>query len=385
MSALLGIPLAALTAPGTFELALLTGASLLPERRTKIATPCRHLAVVVPAHDERDGIARCVRSLKRCTPPGCRVSIVVVADNCTDDTADRARAAGAEVLEREDPVRRGKGYALEFAFAELFRAHEDLDAVLVVDADTDVEPDFLAVCAQRFRDGAAALQCRYLVRDPEDSPRKRLMNVAFMAFNVVRPRGRDRLGLSAGILGNGFGLSRECLQAVPYAARSVVEDLEHHLDLVRAGFRVQFVDETTVRGDMPEGGSGAETQRARWEGGRLRMVREKVPELARDLLRGRGRLAEPLLELLLLPLSTHVGALGLMIVIPFAPTQIAGALGLGVVASHVLVALAVGGATREDLQALARVPLYIGWKLKLLPRILGSARREQQWVRTARA
>ena len=340
--------------------------------------------MVIPAHDEREGIGRCVASLRRCAPAGCPVELVVVADNCTDDTAERARAAGARVIERRDPTRRGKGYALEFAFERLFAEHDDLDAVLVVDADTDVEPNFLTACVARFRAGATALQCRYLVRDPGTSPRKRLMNVAFMAFNGVRPRGRDRLGLSAGILGNGFGLTRSCLEAVPYAARSVVEDLEHHLDLVRAGYRVEFVDETTVRGDIPDGGTGAETQRARWEGGRLRMIREKVPELLGDLAHGRFHLGEPLLDLLLLPLGSHVGALGVQVLVPFAPTQIAAALGLGVVGAHVLVALALGGADRDDLKALARAPLYVLWKAKLLPRVWSAATEDQEWVRTER-
>jgi len=385
MSAFLGIPLATLTAPGTLELSLLTAAALLPRKlRRASVRPCRRMAVVVPAHDEREGIARCVRSLRACDPPGCVVELVVVADNCSDDTAAVAEKAGARVLVRKDPANRGKGFALQYAFDHLFAEHADLDAVIVVDADTDVEPTFLAAFARRFAEGADALQCRYLVRDPGDSQRKRLMNVAFMAFNVVRPKGRDRLGLSCGILGNGFGLSRECLEAVPYAARSVVEDLEHHLDLVRAGYRVEFVDETCVRGDMPEAGKGVETQRARWEGGRMRMMREKAPGLIAEIAKGRLALAEPLLELMLLPLATHVGLLGVTLAVPYPPTQIAAALGLGAVGAHVLTALALGGADREDLKALAGAPLYIAWKAKLLPKILGAAKTEQEWVRTER-
>ena len=386
LPALLGIPLAAITAPGTIELAVLSAAALLPRRKRRDPSlGCRRLAVVVPAHDEARGITRCIRSLQRCDPPGCSVELVVVADNCSDDTAERARAAGARVLERVDPERRGKGYALEHAFRHLLEERADLDAVLVVDADTDVAPTFLSACARRFAEGADGVQCRYLVRDPGESRRKRLMNVAFMAFNVLRPRGRDRLGLSAGILGNGFGLSRHCLESVPYAARSVVEDLEHHLDLVRAGYRIEFVDETCVRGDMPEAGPGVETQRARWEGGRLRMIREKGPALLGQIACGHLRLAEPLLELALLPLATHVGLLGVTLLVPYPPTQALALAGLGVVAAHVGIALLVGGADRADLAALASAPLYVAWKARLLPRILGAARREQEWVRTERA
>ncbi|MBX3247199.1 MAG: glycosyltransferase [Myxococcales bacterium] len=386
LSTLLGLGGAAATLPGTLELALLTAAGALPPTEPGAPTrPVRRLAVVVPAHDEEGGIASCVKSLLGCARPQAPVEVLVVADNCSDGTAARAREAGATVLERHDTERRGKGYALELAFDTLLERFPDLDGVLVVDADTEVDPDFL-VCAERwFAAGADAVQARYLVRNADESTRTALMNAAFMAFNVLRPRGRARLGLSAGILGNGFGLSRRSLEAVPYTARSVVEDLEHHLHLVRAGFKVEFMDETAVRADFPVGERGADTQRARWEGGRLRMLREHAPPLAKEVLAGDLRLAEPLLELLLLPLATHVGLLGALALVPFPPTQLYAATALGVVGAHVATAMKVGGAGRTELAALARAPLYVLWKARVLPKILQAASRDQAWVRTARA
>ena len=77
---------------------------------------------------------------------------------------------------------------------------------------------------------------------------------------------------------------------MPYDARSVVEDLEYHLRLVQAGRRVQFADATTVRADMPAAGPGVETQRARWEGGRFRMMIDMTPTLAGAAL---GRSVSP--------------------------------------------------------------------------------------------
>src|SRR6185369_8853223 len=125
-----------------------------------------------------------------------------------------------------------------------------------------------------------------------------------------------RWGLSVGILGNGFALTGETLRAVPYDARSVVEDLEYHLRLVRAGSRVRFAATTSVWGEMPAGGSGVTTQRARWEGGRFRMIAEQAPALFREVLAGRLTLLEPLLELLLLPLALHVALLLLVLLLP---------------------------------------------------------------------
>jgi hypothetical protein len=371
------------TLPGTLELGLLTAAALRsPRPRRGDPAACRRLAVVVPAHDEEAGVAACVRSLLACEPPPNGARVVVVADNCRDGTAARAREAGAEVLEREDPSRRGKGHALRWAFAHVL-ADPAVEAVLVVDADTRAAPSFLRAAAAAFAGGADGIQCRYLLGNPEASRRTRLMNVATLAFNVVRPRGRERLGLSVGILGNGFGLHRRVLEAVPYTACSVVEDLEYHLMMVRHGFAVRFVEETAVWADAPATEERARSQRLRWEGGRFRMIREHAPGLARDVLRGERASLEPLGELLLLPLATHVGILAITLAVPFPPTQLYAAAALGVVAAHVGTALKLGG-TREDLRALASVPGYVLRKATLLPALLRASRQDQPWVRTAR-
>jgi cellulose synthase/poly-beta-1,6-N-acetylglucosamine synthase-like glycosyltransferase len=385
ISLILGSSLALLTLPGTIELLLLTLGGLLPARRPAETNPALapdHIAVVVPAHNEEIDIARCVTSLLACEQPTGQFSVYVVADNCTDNTADCARAAGAKVLERHDAEKRGKGHALEYAFNRLLK--EPIDAVLIIDADTVVEPNFIRACEQVFAEGADAVQCRYTVNNPEASRRTRLMHVALLAFNVLRPRGRERWGFSVGISGNGFGLSRNVLQSVPYCAPSVVEDLEYHLALVWADKRVRFVDTTSVRADMPTEKGGTDSQRARWEGGRLRMMREQIPSLMRVVLTGHRRLLEPLLELLLLPLAWHVLLLLITLFIPFWLTQSYALFALGLVLCHVLGALWVGRATFKDVLALMTVPFYIVWKLTRLPRLLKTADKQATWVRTER-
>ncbi|HJL17334.1 MAG TPA: glycosyltransferase family 2 protein [Sandaracinaceae bacterium LLY-WYZ-13_1] len=379
-----GLAGTAATLPGTLELATLTAAALrdAPGPRADPAR-CGKLAVVVPAHDEAHDIAACVRSLRACEVPPNGARVVVVADNCHDATASVAREAGAEVIEREDWAHRGKGYALEMAFPEVL-ADPEVEAVLVVDADTRVEPSLLTAAAAAFAGGADAFQCRYLIGNPGASRRTRRMHVAALAFDVVRPRGRQALGLSAGILGNGFGLHRRVVEAMPYTAHSVVEDLEYHLMIVRAGFSVTFLEETAVYADVPLTDASARSQRLRWEGGRLRMIREHAPELAGDVLRGRWRLLEPLGDLLLLPLATHVGILGLVLVTPFWPTQLYAAASLAVVTAHVATALKVGGGTREDLRVLADVPFYVLRKAGLLPSLVRASKADQDWVRTER-
>jgi len=391
----LGTLLALATLPGTLELLLLTIGGLLPPRRRgdgRSAGSAVRLAVVVPAHNEESGIARCVAGLSAAAReavgpawdnrPDGPLAIVVVADNCADATAARAREAGARVLERTDTERRGKGYALEFAFGRLLA--EGYDAVAVVDADTVVEPNVLAAMCGLLAEGADAVQTRYGVLNAAASLRTRLMNVALLAFNVLRPRGRERWGLSVGIFGNGFALARGTLAAVPYDAHSVVEDLEYHLRLVRAGRAVRFADAATVRADMPVGGRGVETQRARWEGGRFRMIIDTVPMLAGAVVRGQWRLLEPLFELLLLPLAFHVALLVLTALVPFAPSQWYALAAIALVALHVVAGIVVGGGSWRDLAALAVAPAYVVWKLALAPAIARASRRKTEWVRTER-
>lgn len=383
---LLGLVIAGFTLAGTLELLLLTlGGLLFPQQRQLVKNSefaPHQLAVVIPAHNEAANIARSITSLLSCDKPNSQVTIYVIADNCIDDTAHCAQAAGAQVLIRQDETNRGKGYALDYAFQILLK--QGIDAILIIDADTVVEKNFLLACEQVLASGAEAIQCRYTVSNPDISLRTRLMHIALLAFNVLRPRGRAYWGLSVGILGNGFGLTRRVLQQVPYQARSVVEDLEYHLALVHAGMRVHWVDSTTVRGDMPIGTQGTDSQRARWEGGRLRMILEQLPILSRAVLTGQFRLLEPLLELLLLPLALHVALLLLVLLIPVAPTQIYAGVALGMVLIHILAALWVGGGTRKDLAILASVPFYILWKLTRLPQVIKTARKEASWVRTQR-
>jgi cellulose synthase/poly-beta-1,6-N-acetylglucosamine synthase-like glycosyltransferase len=385
----LGAGALALTLPGSAYLALLTAAAAAPQRRrAPSALPALPLVaprivVLVPAHNESTGLLRTLDSLRREVEPDLQARTVVVADNCSDDTAAIARAAGVQVLERHDADRRGKGHALQFGFD----ACDDADWFIVVDADTDVAPGFLAAMRRAMADGADALQCRYGVRDPLANQRATLADVALGGWNVLRPRGRAALGCSVGILGNGFALSRRTLQAVPYSARSIIEDVEYHQLLVQAGLRVRWVDDTQVRGDMPSGAAAAQ-QRARWEGGRLRLIADRAPALLRGVLRGalRGqwRLADPLFDLALLPLAWHVSLLLVALALGAGAVQALAAAGLVVVGLHVALALRLMRAQRAHGLALLGVPAYLAWKLCLAGATWRAADRRAAWVRSAR-
>jgi cellulose synthase/poly-beta-1,6-N-acetylglucosamine synthase-like glycosyltransferase len=211
-----GAAAALATLPGSVELLTLSLSALIPMRRRPDKKPLPlswRVAVVVPAHNEEAGIASCIRSLQLADTKDMQVDICVIADNCSDRTSEIAAGVGARVLERTSEKERGKGYALNFAFTTL--AADKYHCYLVVDADSMVASNFIVEAAGRMRAGSSAVQVRYLVSNLEESVRTRLMGLALRAFNVVRPLGREHLGLSAGILGNGFGLSAATLEAVP--------------------------------------------------------------------------------------------------------------------------------------------------------------------------
>jgi cellulose synthase/poly-beta-1,6-N-acetylglucosamine synthase-like glycosyltransferase len=377
---LAGAILLAVTLPLTLELLLLSGAAMLPSRRRRVtlAPPSFQLAAIVPAHNEAALIADCVQSLL--ASGSGEVCVYVIAHNCTDRTSEIAFQAGATVLPLEGPG--GKGLALDHGFRQALE--NGADGVLVVDADSTVSPNLVHSVAAALAAGADAVQTRYQVANDDANPRTQLMALAFLGMNVLRPRGRDRLGLSCGIFGNGFALSAATLDRVPYTANSLVEDLESHLRLVSAGLRVEFLDSTTVLGEMPEKSPAAATQRARWEGGRALMRRQWTLPLVRSVLGGKARLLEPLLDLLSLPLATQAGLLFVAALLPIAWLRCYSAASFLAIVFYVLVSAGMSPSPIASLRALAATPAYLAWKLLMLPSTRLAARKDAAWVRTQR-
>ncbi len=380
----LGILLLLASLPLLTELLVLSAAASLPLRSVMRAGNGRiKLAVIVPAHNEAMVVGRCVRSILASAEPD--LAVYVIAHNCTDSTAEQARGAGAHVFRLQDGVG-GKGAALDFGMNAAIE--EGAEAVLVVDADSIVGPGMIAHVAAAFASGVEALQCRYEVANAGANPRTQLAALAFLGMNVLRPLGRSRLGLSCGIFGNGFGMRVEVLGRVPYAANSLVEDLEYHLHLIQAGVRVQFLNEVAVFSEMPESSAAATSQRARWEGGRIRMRRLWTWPLTAEALRGRWRMVEPLLDLLALPLGSEAALLGLVLLLGAASGTVwliaYAVLGMFTAAFYLGVAASLGPRPSESLKALAGAPGYLLWKLLLVRRKQQAARSDAAWVRTAR-
>lgn len=335
------------------------------------------LAILIPAHNEEAGIEATIASLQACR----QGTIVVIADNCTDETAEKAVAMGVRVIEREDPTNRGKPYALEYALKQLMT--EEFDYFAFVDADTIVESNFVEVVLNSFAYDAVAVQVCYAHLLKDYPLKQRLLDISFTATNTLRPQGRMYWGLSCGILGNGFALSRKTLEAVPFSTSSLVEDLSYHIELVCRDQKVHYTTDTTVRAAMPTNDQAIRTQRSRWEGGRLSAIKENVPRLCYRVLHGHWNAIEPLLDLLLPPLALQSAALIALLFIPLPYIHVYAWIGLATILLYSITTVVIRKEGVKDWAALCAAPLYILWKLTLLPATILTAK-QAAWKRTER-
>ncbi|HEX4215206.1 MAG TPA: glycosyltransferase family 2 protein [Candidatus Dormibacteraeota bacterium] len=384
-----GLPAAA----GVCHLLLLVIASRLDRQPAPQGTPRSRLLVLVPAHNEAAIIASCVSGLLAQRYPEDLRRVVVIADNCEDTTAAAAVSAGAEVWERRDPTRRGKGYALRWAFDRVL-AEEQADALVVVDADARTDPDLLRELESSFAAGSDAVQADYVVEPDSNSPRAHLEAAAVLLRNRVRFAGLQALGLSGGLSGSGMLFSRGLLQSHPWEAFSTTEDSEYGLELVASGVPPFYAGRAHLVAPTTPSSAGAHSQGVRWEGGRF----SSMISHSRRLLEVAFQRRQPLLLLkawdAALPPFTTLGLiaavgtissviLAALCLIPwFGVTTWAVAIVLLPV--YVFGGLWAAGASRSTYLALLSFPLFIYRKLLVYAHVAGRRADTQQWVRTER-
>jgi cellulose synthase/poly-beta-1,6-N-acetylglucosamine synthase-like glycosyltransferase len=270
-------------------------------------------------------------------------------------------------------------------------AKGDVDAVVVVDADTSISDNLLAAFAARLSAGETALQARYGVENPDASWRTCLMAVALAAYHDVRSLGRERLGLSCGLRGNGMCVTTALLAEHPHVASSLVEDVEYGVELGLKGHRVAYVHEARVAGKMVTSSSASVSQRSRWEAGRGAMVSRYLGPLLRRAFGHASPMALDLaFDLLVPPLATVAGVTALGLVLSALLSLHAGyPVGAAIpwlvcsvlLAVHVARGWQLSGTGSRGALALLHVPGYVLWKLRIR---LGRGARSTEWVRTAR-
>jgi cellulose synthase/poly-beta-1,6-N-acetylglucosamine synthase-like glycosyltransferase len=301
-------------------LLLLTAASRRAASKTTLspADPqCRFL-VIIPAHNEERLLGDTLDSLSQLDYPADRYQVHVIADNCSDRTAEIAQAKGVVVHVRCNQELVGKGYALQWLLEQIWEEKISHDALVFLDADSIVSANFLRVMAARVERGEKVIQAYYAVREPQRSWNGALRYAALAVIHYLRPQGRMALGGSAGLKGNGMVFAADIMPRYRWTA-SLTEDIELHMALIQGGERVMFAPDAVVWGEMPDTLANMRSQHMRWERGRVDMARTHIPALAKSALKAykagnRQRafiLFDALMEHLIPPFSILAGLVGL--------------------------------------------------------------------------
>lgn len=353
----------------------------------------RKFAVVVPAHNEEQVLSKTLYSLFGLVYPKSLYDIIVVADNCTDKTAAIARNLDAIVLERMDAQKKGKGYALRWAFDQILEWETKYDAVIVFDADTLVSGDYLKVMNHYLANGSRVIQSSDLVLPQPGKWSIEATRIGFLLYNYVKPLGRKVLGFDMGLRGNGMCFSREILREYPWEAWSLTEDVEYGLNLLLQGIKINFAPEATVWAQMPAKAENAESQRRRWEMGRYPIIREYAPKLFAASIEKRSfRHLDTLCDLVFPPLVNTMFFVLVMVVLNIvlwfagwgAATFIW--IWLGITAAgllHLFIGMIAAKADRQLYKSMVYIPIYMIWKLKVYVKA-GLTGRDHKWIRTAR-
>lgn len=385
-------------------LLFLTGSALIARLRMRsidieATTPLTRFTVLVPVHDEAPIIAACLDSLAKLDYPQRLWQLVVVADNCSDATADIATGKGATVYERHNTNEIGKGYALDWALARLF-AQDDgwTGAVVIFDADTQVDPGFLRYMDAGLQNGSLALQGNYSLLDPFYNWRTALLYSALLLHNRLRPLARRGLGWTTLLKGNGMCFARSVLECFGWPAYGLAEDIEYTTLLLDEGIKVDAVSQATLYAEAPRTAQQANSQRMRWEGGRFELARRDglrlLSEFADNLFQGEADFAmlDWALDLFIPPMAILVGlplllfAANLLLVVFGAPLAALAWLWLLLFVGgcvYVLGGLLISGAKARAYLYLLCAPFFMLWKARVYAAMLvGKAPRS--WVRTGR-
>lgn len=352
----------------------------------------RKFAIVVPAHNEEKIIAKTIYSLSGLIYPKKNYDVFVIADNCTDNTAKLARSLGANVLERFNKKKKGKGYALRWAFDKLLEEKE-YDAVIVVDADSLISGNYLEVMNYYLENNSRVIQSSDLVLPQPENWSIESTRIGFMLYNYVKPLGRKVLNLNMGLRGNGMCFRSDVLKEVPWQAWSLTEDVEYGLILLLNGIRIDFAPEATVLAQMPVEPKNAESQRSRWEIGRFQIIHKYTFKFLFLAIKKRSAsffdvfvdlVTPPFVNMMLLVVVLFFTAMllwsmGFVSLIHFVMWGILVAVGV----AYLFIGLYVGGADKNLYKSLMHLPVYIYWKLKVYGRVLKKGK-ESKWIKTER-
>lgn len=346
------------------------------------------VAVIVPAHNEALGLSNTLRSILPQLQAQDR--LVLVADNCTDNTAAVAREFGVVVLERFHEIKRGKGFALDYGMQYLKDSPPEV--VMIIDADCEISQHLIGELAVQCLKLQRPIQANYQMRFPtRGGIKQQIMEFAWLVKNTVRPMGYQWLGLPCQLMGTGMAFTWADLSQADLANGHLVEDMKLGLDLASVGRAPYFCDKVSVKSYFPTTKQGLATQRMRWEHGHLGLIMQEFPSyMPKAIMQGNGMLFAQLMDLavpplaLLLTLTLGLWGLALLLtwlsasLLPIAVMTIALCLlGFGILIAWYWFArsiISINTLLLAPWVLLMKVPLY----LKFI------VRRQVDWVRSKR-
>lgn len=346
------------------------------------------LKVLIPAHNEELVIQTTLESLfdASISPD----QILVIADNCSDSTADIVKNTGVPVVERQNDSLRGKGHALAFGIEEL--KSDPPDYVLIMDADCTIEPDTPEGLV-KLSQGQHVVQPNYLIKAQDGADlSRRLSGFLFKIKNLIRSQALLNFGCSVPLLGSGMLFPWAIISSTKFATSNIVEDTKIGLDLQLSGTKILFAPQFNVFSYFPDTDAARESQSVRWEQGNLQIALEYVPKLTVAAIKKRDyRLALSALHILVPPVSLLIlGILGLSVLslIPYLAKGLSATLALNFVSlaaisfSILICWLSCG---RSDI---AVTELFIDLPIKTVKKIPHYFRilkfRNLEWVKTDR-
>lgn len=343
--------------------------------------------LLMPAHNEGSTIGDVLEKLKNILSG--RVRLLVVADNCTDDTAQIVRSFGYDVVERHDVSARGKGHAL--AFGRDFLRQDPPECVIIFDADCETDPISIRDLSRHSLELRLPVQARYVMRaDRKASPIVQISNFAFWLKNAVRQRGTDRMGGAALLTGTGMAFPWELFETLPLATSNIVEDLALGIYLTESGNAPAYLDQALVM-SAAAGQQATLSQRTRWEHGFMAMARDYGLKALWQGLTGSNR------KLFQLGLHLTVAPITLLFTLSATVVVLTGAAGLFsgeyepffsisfmlfVATGLVFSAWMSGGKNWLAGQVFWKLPFYILWKIPVYLKLVKGE--TPSWVRTDR-
>lgn len=354
-------------------------------------TELKKFAIIIPAHNEEliaDGLCK---NLHRINYSKELHEIYIIADNCTDRTAAICSDNDFKVLERQDEINKGKGYAIKYAFDNV--PLSQYDAVLIVDADTHVDENILFELSRSLASGDAAIQCYIKIPNKDESWFTELLSVSRVINGLLYHYPKSLLGLSSYLMGSGICFSTDLIKKKGWTAFSIAEDWEYYAQLLLDGYRIAFAKNAVVYQYESKSLEQATSQRLRWSSGRWNVTRTLGVRLMLEGFRKRSLLLIDASLPLIFPnyslqINLTLVSMAIAFMLPHSSWKVfLTAAPLALLAGQLLIFLAgafVAGSPGKIFCAALHAPVFLVWKLVIDTLCFTGLYRGNKWVRTGR-